>query len=186
MRIRTDWHRIAVCTSTRYVLACSAGAVQDAQYPLFQNAPFSAVVCGVQGSGKSHTVSVLLENMLIADLPKIGTLPKALSGLVLHFGEGGKEAQPSEAAWLACPVDRTVTAPRVVVYVSPSSLATMRSVYARVSPRIVVEPLLFRRSELDAKAFLSLMAIQGSSDSAPLYMQTILVSSSLISGAHPP
>ncbi|KAI0282338.1 hypothetical protein BGY98DRAFT_113155 [Russula aff. rugulosa BPL654] len=27
------------------------------------NTPFSALVCGVQGSGKSHTVSVILENM---------------------------------------------------------------------------------------------------------------------------
>ncbi|KAH9951838.1 hypothetical protein B0H21DRAFT_194021 [Amylocystis lapponica] len=49
------------------------------------NAPFSAIVCGVQGSGKSHTVSVLLENMLIANYPKIGSLEKPLSASVeLH------------------------------------------------------------------------------------------------------
>ena len=136
----------------------------------------SAVVCGVQGSGKSHTVSVLLENMLIPGLAKIGSLDRALSGLVLHFGEAGADAQPSEAAWLACPLDATTRAPRVVVYVSPSSLETMRKVYAKVSDNIVVQPLLFRKSELDAQAFLSLMAVNGSTESAPLYMQTILVS----------
>ena len=114
--------------------------------------------------------------MLIPGLSKIGSLDRALSGLVLHFGEEGPDAQPSEAAWLACPIGSGVLAPRIVVYVSPSSLETMTRVYTRVSPRIVVEPLLFRRSELDAQAFLSLMAIHGSTESAPLYMQTILVS----------
>jgi hypothetical protein len=114
--------------------------------------------------------------MLIPGLAKIGSLDRALSGLVLHFGEAGAGAQPSEAAWLACPLNSTITPPRVVVYVSPSSLETMRAVYAKVSRKIIVEPLLFRKSELDAKAFLSLMAIHGSTESAPLYMQTILVS----------
>lgn len=142
----------------------------------FQNAPFSAVVCGVQGSGKSHTTSVLLESMLIPGLPKVGALKTALSGLVLHFGEGGVGSQLSEAAWLACPIDNTCAPPRVVVYVSSSSLQTMRKMYTAVSPNIVVEPLLFRKSELDSQAFLSLMAVHGASGSAPLYMQTILVS----------
>ena len=114
--------------------------------------------------------------MLIPGLPKIGSLEQALSGLVLHFGEAGADAQPSEAAWLACSQDASIHAPQVVVYVSPSSLQTMRSVYAKVSSRIVVEPLLFRKSELDAQAFLSLMAVHGSTESAPLYVQTILVS----------
>ena len=50
----------------------------------------------------------------------------------------------------------------------------MRTVYATVSPKITVEPLLFSDSELDAQAFLSLMAI-GTSEAAPLYMQTLLV-----------
>jgi hypothetical protein len=69
------------------------------------NAPFSALVCGVQvrslfliiflswitahsrmyariqGSGKSHSTSVLLESCLIRD-KRIGTLPAPLSGLV--------------------------------------------------------------------------------------------------------
>ena len=52
----------------------------------------------------------------------------------------------------------------------------MRAMYAKVSSKVVVEPLLFRKTELDAQAFLSLMAVYGSSESAPLYVQTILVS----------
>ncbi|KZT12865.1 uncharacterized protein LAESUDRAFT_808383 [Laetiporus sulphureus 93-53] len=136
------------------------------------NAPLSAIICGVQGSGKSHTVSVLLENMLIPRFSPIGATQKALSALVLHFGEGGKTALPNETAWLASSSIDGVSAPPVQVYVSPSQLSTMRQVYGRLG-KVVVEPLRLSEEELDAQAFLSLMAV-GSSDNAPLYMQTVL------------
>lgn len=138
-----------------------------------QNAPFSAVVCGVQGSGKSHTVSVLLENMFIPDCTHIGSLKKPLSGLVLHFGEGGPSSRPCEASWVSAPSFRGVKTPPVRVFVSRSSLNTMRAVYAPLGSRITVEPLLFSEAELDAEAFLSMMAVESS---APLYVQIILVS----------
>ncbi|KII95332.1 hypothetical protein PLICRDRAFT_169996 [Plicaturopsis crispa FD-325 SS-3] len=137
------------------------------------NAPFSAIVCGVQGSGKSHTVSTLLENMFIPNFPQIGSLQKPLSGLVLHFGEGGPSSRPSEAAWVGVSNAQRIQAPPVRVYVSRSSLNTMKAVYAPLGPNITVEPLLFTEAELDAEAFLSMMAV-GSSDSAPLYIQVIL------------
>jgi hypothetical protein len=155
-----------------------------------QNTPFSAIVCGVQGryrpkpsnlclhlllgSGKSHTVSVMLENMFVPNCSATGSLKKALSGLVLHFGEGGPTSLPSEAAWLSVPSHPGVTAPKVCVYVSHASLNTMRAVYAPLGNRVTVEPLFFTEAELDAQAFLSMMAV-GSSDSAPLYVQIILV-----------
>ncbi|KIM68689.1 hypothetical protein SCLCIDRAFT_1208887 [Scleroderma citrinum Foug A] len=137
------------------------------------NAPFSAVICGVQGSGKSHTVSVLLENMFIPNLSPIGTLRKPLSGLVLHFGEGGASARPCEAAWTASSDNPLVKTPKVKVYVSRSSLRTMTAVYAPLGNKVTVEPLLFDKNELDAQAFLSMMAV-GSSESAPLYIQGVL------------
>ncbi|KAG5648683.1 hypothetical protein DXG03_000029 [Asterophora parasitica] len=49
----------------------------------------------------------------------------------------------------------------------------MRAVYEPLGDHVVVEPLTFSESELDAQAFLSMMAV-GSSDSAPLYVQIIL------------
>jgi hypothetical protein len=140
-----------------------------------QNAPFSAVVCGVQGSGKSHTVSVLLENMFIPHCSPIGSLEKALCGLVLHFGEGGPSSRPSEAAWVGVSNVHNIQGPPVRVYVSRSSLNTMRRVYAPLGDNVTVEPLYFSESELDAQAFLSMMAV-GSSESAPLYVQIVLVS----------
>lgn len=50
----------------------------------------------------------------------------------------------------------------------------MRTVYAPLGDKVVVEPLLLQNSELDASAILSMMAV-GSVDSAPLYMQILLV-----------
>jgi len=146
---------------------------QDPRLYLNSNAPFSALVCGVQGSGKSHTVSVMLEDMLIPNYASIGSLSKSLSGLVLHFGEGGPYAQPCEAAWVGVSQADSVNPPRVRVFVSNSSLNTMKAVYAPLGSNVTVEPLLFSESELDAQAFLSMMAI-GSSDHVPLYMQTVL------------
>jgi hypothetical protein len=156
-----------------------------------QNAPFSAIVCGVQGqflsdsytvnlphrskgSGKSHTVSVMLENMLISKCASTGSLKKPLSGLVLHFGGSGSSSLPSEAAWLSSTKRSDITPPDVRVFVSRSSLKTMRAVYAPLGPRVTVEPLCFSEAELDAQAFLSMMSV-GSSESAPLYVQTVLV-----------
>ncbi|OBZ76986.1 hypothetical protein A0H81_03799 [Grifola frondosa] len=146
---------------------------EDPRLYVNTNAPFSAVVCGVQGSGKSHTVSVLLENMLIPEYSPIGVCKKTLCGLVLHFGEGGPSSRPNEAAWISQTTMSDVQVPSVHVYVSSSSLHTMKAVYAPLGPNVKVLPLLFSDSELDAEAFLSMMAV-GSSDSAPLYMQTVL------------
>ena len=51
----------------------------------------------------------------------------------------------------------------------------MRGVYARIGSHIKVEPLKLHQTELDVKAFLSLMAIEAG-DTTPLYMQTVKVS----------
>ncbi|KDR83586.1 hypothetical protein GALMADRAFT_219407 [Galerina marginata CBS 339.88] len=147
--------------------------INDQRLYLNTNAPFSAIVCGVQGSGKSHTVSTMLENMLISNFSPIGSLTKPLSGLVLHYGEGGANSLPNETAWLASSISSLVTGPSVRVYVSRASLHTMRTVYEPLGDKVTVEPLLFQNSELDAAAILSMMAV-GSAEGAPLYMQIIL------------
>ncbi|KAH8106066.1 hypothetical protein BXZ70DRAFT_918051 [Cristinia sonorae] len=146
---------------------------EDPRLYVNTNAPFSALVCGVQGSGKSHTVSVMLENMLIPRFPAIGALEKPLSGLVLHFGEGGPSSRPCEAAWVGVSNFPGVIPPSIRVFVSRSSLQTMRAVYSALGNNVIVEPLYFSEEELDAEAFLSMMAV-GSSEQAPLYVQIIL------------
>ncbi|KAG6911714.1 hypothetical protein DXG01_007964 [Tephrocybe rancida] len=115
----------------------------------------------------------MLENMLVANCPSTGTLNKALSGLVLHFGEGGPGSLPCEAAWLAKSSQPGVSPPEVQVFVSRSSLNTMRAVYAPLGSSVTVEPLMFSEPELDSQAFLSMMSV-GTSDGAPLYIQIVL------------
>ncbi|KAI0332439.1 hypothetical protein GY45DRAFT_1344641 [Cubamyces sp. BRFM 1775] len=148
---------------------------------LYVNAitPFSALVCGVQGPGKSHTVSVILESMMIVECPAIGSCRRLLSGLVLHFSEGGQGSLPCEAAWLAQMNFQSGYAylPSVRVYVSESSFSTMKKVYAPLGDYVTVH-LLTLTFELDAKATLSMMAI-GFSEAAPLYMQSVLLGENL-------
>ena len=119
-------------------------------------------------------MSVLLEDMLVPNCKALGFLEKPLAGLVLHFGTGGDNCLPCEAAWLAKPKYHGVQVPPVKVYVSRSVLNRMRRIYAPLGENVTVEPLLFTEDELDAQAFLSMMAVE-SSDSAPLYMQVLLV-----------
>lgn len=115
--------------------------------------------------------------MLIPKLNSIGSLSKPLAGLVLHFGEGGPGSRPSEAAWVGVPSNSNsdIETPLARIYVSKPSLNTMKAVYEPLGKHVKVKPLLFNESELDAQAFLSMMAV-GSSESAPLYIQTVLVS----------
>ncbi|KAI0265149.1 hypothetical protein BC834DRAFT_196378 [Gloeopeniophorella convolvens] len=136
------------------------------------NAPFSAVVCGVQGSGKSHTVSVLLESMFIPQFAPLGSLKKPLSGLVLHYGETGASARPCEAAFLGL-ARPDVTPPPVRVYVAPSSFKRMQVLYKPLGKNVQVRPLYFSESELDVAAFLSMMAVS-TSESVPLYIHTVM------------
>ena len=111
---------------------------------------------------------------MVPNCKPLGSLEKPLAGLVLHFGTGGDNCLPCEAAWLAKPRFRGLEAPPVKVYVSRSVLNRMRRIYEPLGENVTVEPLLFTEDELDAQAFLSMMAVE-SSESAPLYMQVILV-----------
>jgi hypothetical protein len=70
---------------------------------VFYNAatPSSAFICGSQGSGKSHTLSCLLENCLIAS-DALGYLPRPLTGIVFHYDDYASDSKvsPCEAAYL--------------------------------------------------------------------------------------
>ncbi|GMF89725.1 unnamed protein product [Aspergillus oryzae] len=63
--------------------------------------PSSVFICGSQGSGKSHTLSCLLENCLIPS--KAGRLPNPLTGLVFHYDTfiSDTVGSPCEASFLS-------------------------------------------------------------------------------------
>lgn len=63
--------------------------------------PSSVFICGSQGSGKSHTLSCLLENCLVPS--EAAVLPRPLTGLVFHYDTFVSESGglPCEAAFLS-------------------------------------------------------------------------------------
>ena len=118
---------------------------------------------------------------MIPGFDAIGIQKKALSALILHFGEAGTVTQPCEAAYLGLSKMEGFKAPKIRVYVSPTSLSKMKTAYKRLGLNVEVSPLLLTQSELDAKSFLSLMAVgTTSTDRTPLYMKIILVCPLLI------
>jgi hypothetical protein len=101
-----------------------SNSIQQQQDPrIFYNvtSPSSLFICGSQGSGKSHTLSCLLENCLIPSDASI--LSRPLAGLVFHYDtfisdDGGS---PCEAAFLAS--DPQV---KVRVLCSPTNFRTIK------------------------------------------------------------
>ncbi|KFY68290.1 hypothetical protein V496_01210 [Pseudogymnoascus sp. VKM F-4515 (FW-2607)] len=116
-------------------------------------APSSTFICGSQGSGKSHTLSCLLENCLIpSDANK---LPRPLTGLVFHYDtfisdEGGS---PCEAAYL-------------------SSNSNLKNTY-NAFKNITVEPLRISEENLNTKRMLDLMAVSRGDGPMPLYIHAV-------------
>ncbi|KAJ7479072.1 hypothetical protein FB451DRAFT_1350976 [Mycena latifolia] len=159
-------HRAADFPS-RGLLGTSAG---DRVY-INTNTPSSAVICGVQGSGKSHTVSCLLECALIPD-SRVGKLPEPLSALVFHFDtqDGGR---PCEAAFLSSPAAHHACLPYVTVLCSPSNLNRRRRAYAPLA-QVRVEPLYLSERDLTADRMLAIMGCDNL-DTMPLYMHTALL-----------
>ncbi|CAG8983569.1 hypothetical protein HYALB_00009889 [Hymenoscyphus albidus] len=116
-------------------------------------APSSTFICGSQGSGKSHTLSCLLENCLSTS--DASTLPHPLTGLVFHYDtfisdDGGS---PCEAAFL-------------------SSNPNISKSYARL-PNVEIEPLKINQSNLNTKRMLDLMAVKQDDGPMPLYLHAI-------------
>ncbi|EZF38433.1 hypothetical protein H112_07386 [Trichophyton rubrum D6] len=137
------------------------------------NAPWSTFICGSQGSGKSHTLSCMLENSLL--LPsQTGKVSSQLTSLVLHYDKFTSldTGQLCEAAYL-CSAGIPVR-----VLVSPSNLRRMTQLYSNLPglpsgcPRPEVEPMLFNEDHLSIGMMKSLMAISDS-EGTPLYMEMV-------------
>ncbi|OJK01768.1 hypothetical protein ASPACDRAFT_26029, partial [Aspergillus aculeatus ATCC 16872] len=83
--------------------------------------PSSTFICGAQGSGKSHTLSCILENCLITS--KAGNLSSPLTGLVFHYDAfiSDRAGSPCEAAFLSSHDDVEMR-----VLCSPTNLHTIK------------------------------------------------------------
>ncbi|KAL8839299.1 MAG: hypothetical protein Q9176_004479 [Flavoplaca citrina] len=123
------------------------------------NAPWSTFICGSQGSGKSHTLSCILENCLIPS--GLGQLPSPLAAIIFHYdtftsyGSG----QLCEAAYLCS------SGIPVKVLVSPTNYWRMKQTYENLplsspnSRKPEVVPMKFQDKHLDVTRMMSLMAV---------------------------
>ncbi|KAM0124285.1 hypothetical protein ACHAO1_011086 [Botrytis cinerea] len=128
--------------------------------------PSSTFICGSQGSGKSHTLSCLLENCLFHS--KASKLVNPLTGLVFHYDTfiSDKGGSPCEAAFLSSNPDITVR-----VLCSPANLYTIKRVYSGLN--VQIEPLRINESDLNTKRMLDLMAISQDDGPIPLYLHMV-------------
>ncbi|PSR78480.1 hypothetical protein BD289DRAFT_486017 [Coniella lustricola] len=128
-------------------------------------APSSTFICGSQGSGKSHTLSCLLENCLFKT--DANELPRPLTAIVFHYDTftSDDKGSPSEAAFLASNPGISVR-----VLCAPTNISTMRRTYANMN--VTVEPLRIRERDLNTKRMVDLMAVKVGG-SMPLYMHVV-------------
>lgn len=84
------------------------GDAKDRNLIFNATAPSSIFICGSQGSGKSHTLSCLLENCLMQSDANV--LPRPLTGIVFHYDPwiSSSRGSPCEAAYLASAEDISV------------------------------------------------------------------------------
>ncbi|KAI0486740.1 hypothetical protein F4859DRAFT_502165 [Xylaria cf. heliscus] len=127
--------------------------------------PSSVFICGSQGSGKSHTLSCILENCLIQS-DKLGCLPRPLTGIVFHYDDYASDSHvaPCEAAYLGS--DPAIS---VRVLCSPTNIREIKESYGKLGD-IKVEALRLDQDDLNTKRMLELMAFDRAQ---PLYAQVI-------------
>ncbi|KAM0486215.1 hypothetical protein ACHAPX_000919 [Trichoderma viride] len=130
-------------------------------------APSSVFICGSQGSGKSHTLSCLLENCLMQS--EANVLPRPLTGIVFHFDPwvSATRGSPCEAAYLASAEDVSVR-----VLCPPTNVRQIEDIYSRL-PNVQVETLRINQSDLNTKRMMDLMAVSSVQGSMPLYLHVV-------------
>lgn len=142
-------------------------SVEETAIFLNTNAPWSAFLCGSQGSGKSYTLSCILENCLLTT-DRLGMTPNPMAGMIFAYDQHSRAA--CEAAYLASEVP-------VDVLVPPSSYHKLKLVYEGLhgsEDRIKVHPLFLKQQHMNTERLMRLMAFDMSEGSVPLYIETII------------
>ncbi|GIQ81721.1 hypothetical protein KIPB_002725 [Kipferlia bialata] len=129
--------------------------------------PFACVVCGVQNSGKSHTLNSIVESCMLK-CPPI-TDGSDMVSLVCSYDRTQHNYCESIGLALAGPAG--VTASPAVVLVSPSNYR-QRQAFFRSLPHVQVVPLLFPFQQLDAAYLRMLMGLDGAKQ--PLYAGVLM------------
>ena len=139
--------------------------------------PFSMIAVGLQGSGKSHTLSCIMESCLIP-LPGVIRLKQPMTTLVLHYDSNPSSVceatgliEPSSAIPWPTHLRRLphVDHDKMVVLVSPSYYKQRKAFYGDYC---TVKPLLLRWSTMTADHIKKIMGIQDSDNQ--LYIAGLL------------
>lgn len=137
------------------------------------SAPWSAFICGSQGSGKSHSLACMLENCLVSR-KDLGSLPHPLTGMIFHYDPLASVAgQVCEAVYLCSP------SVKIRVLVSPTSYQRMSRLYGKLKGlppgcKVVVEPLILKQEYLNVERLMTFMATDSGEGGLPLYMHSVL------------
>lgn len=133
------------------------------------NAPSSFFLCGSQGSGKSYTLSCMLENHLLEDA-STGVQRETIPGFVFHY-------DTNTSGYLAEAMSLCSRGIKVRVLVSWSNYQAMKEMYekkaAEYGSTVEVRPLLFQDQELTIEHIRDLMAFGDASSGVPLYLEVI-------------
>jgi hypothetical protein len=134
------------------------------------NEPSSVFLCGSQGSGKSYTLSCMLENHLLKD-PAVGVQNETIPGFVFHYDTNG-------AACLAEAASLCTRGIKVRVLVAWNNYKSMKKLYeglgARLGKKIEVRPLLFQDDDLTATHIQHLMLFDETAGNSPVYLGSLL------------
>jgi hypothetical protein len=204
---RSDSEPATAALCAPWVPASAVGAGDgrgsaDAHVFLNTSQPFCLVTVGVQGAGKSHTLGVVAEALLLphnsaseaaATLPPI-RLRRPVTTLVLHFDDNisgvcevlgvafaSRRVQELRRRGVApdpgvMSPDGAVPLQRVVVLVSPANYQQRRAFYASMpgsqGSSMLVLPLLFRWRQLTASHLKTLMRLDPKD--SQLYVATML------------
>ncbi|KAL4796255.1 hypothetical protein BDV19DRAFT_84380 [Aspergillus venezuelensis] len=120
--------------------------------------PSSTFMCGSQGSGKSHTLSCMLEACLISS-EQLGNLSILLAGVVFHYDTFTSDikGQPCEAAYLAFNKEIGVR-----VLCAPTNVASIKRTYAGLN--VAIEALRIHQNQLNTNRMMDLMAVKGTTN----------------------
>ena len=131
-------------------------------------APNSTFICGSQGSGKSYTLSCMLENCLLPD-PDYGSVANPVAGLAFNYDAEGGDSLAEVATLCSRGID-------VKVLVSASNFAKLKKKYMALpnaEQHLIVDTLAFRERDLDIDRMYKLMAFSETKNGTPLYEQVI-------------
>ncbi|KAI6840164.1 hypothetical protein KC332_g2860 [Hortaea werneckii] len=139
--------------------------------PILYNvdAPNSTFLCGSQGSGKSYTLSCLLESCLIKD-DQYGSLDNAVAGVVFNYDADLSNVTAETASLCSRGI-------KVRVLISPSNYVALEEAYSVLvgaSDNLVVQPLLLGDADLNVSRMKRLMAFSDEEQNVPLYMEVMI------------